>query len=209
MTDFSKLSASEFEKLAKLNLSYSDEEYAGDFLLNPDYEEWVVNPSAKPAAVLIPIVERSVGLSVILTKRTERLKSHSGQIAFPGGKIDKSDKNAQAAALREAHEEIDLEPHEVSVVGRLPNYFSGSGFKISPIIGLINSRATICPSPNEVEYIFEVPLAFLMDAKNHKTGSRMFEGSERFYFEMPFNEHYIWGVTAGIVKNLHDRLKQI
>lgn len=204
--DFSDLNSNQFADLISRKKNGLSEGYSGDFLLNPDYAHWVVSPKAKPSAVLIPIVERENGLQVLLTKRAEALKNHSGQIAFPGGKIDPEDKDVFDTALREAHEEIDLTPNEVNVLGRLADYYSGSGYKIAPVIGLVNASSTLNPNPDEVDHIFEVPLAFLMDEENHRKGSRMFKGNERFFFEMPYKQHFIWGVTAGIIRLFYDRL---
>lgn len=178
----------------------------GDHLLNPNLQKWVLARAVRHAAVLIPVVERHKILNVVLTKRTEHLASHSGQIAFPGGKVDDTDASVEAAALREADEEIALKPHEAELIGTLPVYHTGSGFRITPVIALIDPAAKLTPNPDEVEYIFEVPLAFLMEPSNHHRGSREFQGSQRHYYEMPYGEHYIWGVTAGIIAMMHDWL---
>jgi len=181
-------------------------EVDGDYTLNPDLRVEIMKNAVKEAAVLIGIVERPAGLSVILTKRTEHLSSHSGQVAFPGGKIDPEDRSAQAAALREAQEEIGLDGDEVEILATLPDYYSGSGFKIFPVLGLVSQDADFSINKNEVEYMFEVPLSFLMNSANHVTASKFFRGAERHYYEMPYNEHYIWGVTAGMIRVLHDRV---
>lgn len=178
----------------------------GDFHLNPELREGIIGSAKRDAAVLIGLVERSEGVQVILTKRTERLSSHSGQIAFPGGKIDRADVSPEAAALREAWEEIGLETNEVRVMGRLPDYHTGSGFRIAPVLGEVNPDADFRINPDEVDYMFEVPFNFLMNPKNHVKASRVFRGAERRYYEMPFGEHYIWGVTAGIIRAMHDRI---
>ncbi len=178
----------------------------GDFLLNPDLQDAIIERAVKPAAVLIGLIEREGEAQVILTKRTEALSSHSGQIAFPGGKIDEDDASPEAAALREAWEEIGLDINEVDVVGSLPDYHSGSGFLISPVLGIVRPGADFDINTDEVEYMFEVPLRFLMDAQNHKLGSKTFAGGERHYYEMPYEGHYIWGVTAGMIRVLHDRV---
>ncbi|MGB7287423.1 MAG: CoA pyrophosphatase, partial [Salaquimonas sp.] len=171
-----------------------------------DFKDWVIERAIIPAAVLVPIVKRADELTVVLTKRTERLNSHSGQIAFAGGKIDAEDASPVAAALREAEEEIGLHADKVEVLGTMPEYLSGSGYRITPVIALIENNMQLTPNPDEVEYIFEVPLAFLMDSDNHKLGSRMFNGNRRYYLEMPFGKHYIWGVTAGMIKIFQQRL---
>lgn len=178
----------------------------GDFLLNPDLKDHVMQNAKKPAAVLLGLVERNSGANLILTKRTENLASHSGQIAFPGGKIDPDDASPEDAALREANEEIGLDQSEVTVLGRLPDYHSGSGFVIAPVIAEVGSDAGFEINPEEVEYLFEVPLAFLMDPRNHVRASRMFMDAERHYYEMPYQDHYIWGVTAGMIRVFHDRI---
>lgn len=187
-------------------LSSAAEEPDGDFLLNPDLRDAIVERAVKKAAVLIGLIERSGETNVILTKRTEYLANHSGQIAFPGGKIDEADASPEAAALREAWEEIGLDINEVDIVGRLPDYHSGSGYLIAPVLGIIRPAADFQINPGEVEYMFEVPLSFLMDPANHKLGSKTFAGGERHYYEMPYREHFIWGVTAGMIRVLHDRV---
>lgn len=178
----------------------------GDFLLNPDMRDGIVGQAIKPAAVLIGLVERYDEVHVILTKRAERLSSHSGQIAFPGGKIDEDDASPEAAALREAWEEIGLDINEVRILGRLPDYHSGSGFLIAPVLGFVSAQAEYEINREEVDYMFEVPLRFLMDPANHKRSSKFFKGRDRHYYEMPFEDHYIWGVTAGMIRVLHDRI---
>ena len=178
----------------------------GDFLLNPDFHDAIRERAVKPAAVLIPILERRQGLSVLLTKRHDKLKSHSGQVAFPGGKIDEEDESEEAAALREAHEEVGLDPAMAEVLGRMPDYFTGSGYRIAPVVALVDANARLVANPSEVDYLFEVPFAFLMDKANHRTGSRELAGRQRFYFEMPYGEYYIWGVTAGIIAAFADRM---
>lgn len=200
--------ADAFRDLAasKMGASLPDKAEHGDHLLNPDFRKWVMDRAIKPAAVLIPVVERNKGLDVILTKRMEHLNSHSGQVAFPGGKIDDTDANAAAAALREAHEEVGMEPGQAEVIGSLPDYYTGSGYRITPVIALVDPAAKLEANPEEVDYVFEVPLAFLMDPVNHKRGSREFYGARRYYYEMPYGSHYIWGVTAGIIAMMHARL---
>jgi 8-oxo-dGTP pyrophosphatase MutT (NUDIX family) len=203
---FSKLPPDQFRDLARQRLFHLTKEQTGDFLFNPGLRDWVTGQAKTPAAVLIPVVERAGNLSVILTKRTDRMKSHSGQIAFAGGKIDEADGDAVNAALREANEEIGLDPALAEVLGTMPDYLTGSGFRISPVVAMIDGGAELIANPDEVDYIFEVPLGFLMDKANHRTGSREFRGTLRHYLEMPFGDHYIWGVTAGIIRVMHDRL---
>lgn len=203
---FSRIDGDGFRRLAMNGLFEPGEEPLGDFIHNPDFRDWVFEKAVKPAAVLIPIMQRRDELTVIMTKRTDNLNSHSGQIAFAGGKIDAGDGSPVAAALREAKEEIGLDPRHVEVLGSMPEYFTGSGFRITPVVALVDEKAELMPNPEEVEYIFEVPLAFLMDTENHRVASRMFQGNRRYYLEMPFGDHYIWGVTAGMIQVFQQRL---
>lgn len=187
-------------------LNFRNGEVDGDYQLNPDLKDEIISRATKPAAVLIGIVERRGEAQVILTKRNESLSNHSGQIAFPGGKIDDADASPEAAALREAWEEIGLDINEVEILGRLPDYHSGSGFLIAPVIGVVREGAGFDINHDEVEYMFEVPLSFLMNPDNHQLGKKFFRGRDRHYYEMPFDGHYIWGVTAGMIRVLHDRV---
>ena len=176
---------------------------SSDHDLNPD-TEWL-HREFRAAAVLIPIVARSP-LTVLLTERTPNLSAHAGQIAFPGGKIESFDASPLDAALREAREEIGLAAEFVEPLGFLDGYQTGTGFLISPVVGLVSPGFEIVPDPAEVASVFEVPLAFLMDLSNHRIDSRNFRGSERRFYAMPYADRYIWGVTAGIIRMLHKRL---
>jgi 8-oxo-dGTP pyrophosphatase MutT (NUDIX family) len=180
--------------------AYSDLAIAG---MNPDP---AFLAAAVPAAVLIPIVARADGLHLVLTERSAALRKHAGQIAFPGGRIDAADSGPLGAALREAEEEIGLNGDQVEPLGFLGPYFSGTGFRISPVVALVDPRATFRPNPGEVERIFETPLAFLMNPANHQTHEREWKGAPRRYFAMPHGDNYIWGVTAGIIRMLWLRL---
>lgn len=205
---FAHMDAGGFRRLVRQRLDALDEpeQGFGDFTFNPDFRDWVMERAVKPAAVLIPVISHADGLSVLLTQRTEALSSHSGQIAFPGGRIDPGDESAIAAALREAQEEVGLDPANVEVVGQMPDYLTGSGYRIAPVIGLVDPNAPLRANPDEVAHYFEVPLSFLMDRENHRTGSKEFFGKRRYFLEMPFGEHHIWGVTAGIIRVMHDML---
>ncbi|MBX3598137.1 MAG: CoA pyrophosphatase [Rhizobiaceae bacterium] len=184
-----------------------DELGYGDHRWNPHHPRItdMNRRNLRDAAVLVPVVDRPDEATVILTKRTQALRNHSGQVAFPGGRIDPTDKDAAAAALREADEEIGLQPHEVDVVGRLPDYVSGSGYRIAPIIGIVRPGFDLAINPDEVDTVFEVPLSFLMDPANHGRGSREWSGLEWAYFEMPYSGQHIWGVTAGIIRSMYER----
>ncbi|WP_416795472.1 CoA pyrophosphatase [Ciceribacter azotifigens] len=179
----------------------------GDHLLNPETLQEIEGLQFKDAAVLVPVVDDGDdGAKVILTQRTTRLRKHSGQIAFPGGGIDDTDISPEEAALREAQEEIGLDPTYVETVGRLPQYLSATGFRIIPVLSVVSRGFTITPNPHEVESVFEVPLSFLMNPENHQRDSRDWRGILRHYYVMPYGERYIWGITAGIIRTLYERL---
>lgn len=178
----------------------------GDHVLNPDLDQLVERQGAREAAVLVPIVDRPEGAGMILTTRASHLRNHSGQIAFPGGSVDPGDASPEEAALRESREEIALCSEFVETIGRLPRYLTTTGFRITPVLGLVSPGFTLSPNPDEVADVFEVPLGFLMDAANHARESRVWQGHERSYYIMPFENRHIWGVTAGIIRTLYERL---
>jgi 8-oxo-dGTP pyrophosphatase MutT (NUDIX family) len=182
----------------------AESESLGDHHLNPDIS--AKGMSFRDAAVLIPVVARLPEASVLLTQRTPHLSAHAGQIAFPGGKIDPEDQTPAAAALREAREEIGLQPEMVEPVGYLTPYLTRTGYRIVPVLGRVEPDHRITINPEEVTDTFEVPLAFLMTTGNHRRGSRPFKGKTRYFYEMPFNERYIWGITAGIIRGLYERV---
>jgi len=159
------------------------------------------------AAVLIPLLLKSDGLSVLLTQRTDHLHDHAGQISFPGGRMDPSDFDPNHTALRESEEEIGLNPQGVEIIGHLPQYLTVSGYSVTPIVGLVKPQAEYALDVFEVADVFEVPLHFLMDPANHQV--RVWEsdqGSRRFY-SMPYENRFIWGATAGMLRNLYHLLK--
>ncbi|MFZ2101450.1 MAG: CoA pyrophosphatase [Oricola sp.] len=178
----------------------------GDHHLNPDAKEMFLSANMRDAAVLIPVIDRPEAPTVLLTRRTMNLRTHSGQIAFPGGRIDPEDHDAETAAMRECQEETGIGPEHIEVVGRLPDYMAGSGFRIAPVLSVLTPDFTITPNPHEVDAVFEVPLAFLMDEVNHAQASRVVGEHLRHYYEMPYGDWHIWGVTAGIIRVMYERL---
>jgi 8-oxo-dGTP pyrophosphatase MutT (NUDIX family) len=176
----------------------------GDHVLNPGLPD--ADHPYRDAAVLIPVVAHADAATVILTERTGHLSAHAGQIAFPGGKIDADDADPTAAALREAGEEIGLSPAAITVIGSLDPYLSRTGYRIVPVLARIDPGYTVRPNRDEVADVFEVPLAFLMTPANHKRGTRVFMGRERYFYEMPYEGRYIWGVTAGIIRGLYEQV---
>jgi 8-oxo-dGTP pyrophosphatase MutT (NUDIX family) len=177
----------------------------GDLDLDPAMWEKAGVRAERPAAVLVPVVDRSEP-TVLLTLRTTHLPSHAGQIAFPGGKIDPADNGPLAAALREAEEEIGLARALVEPIGYLDLYLTFSGFRVLPVLARVKPDYSLTLNDQEVEDVFEVPLAFLMGPENHQKLERDWKGITRHYYAMPYQERYIWGVTAGILRNLYDRL---
>jgi 8-oxo-dGTP pyrophosphatase MutT (NUDIX family) len=159
------------------------------------------------ASVLVPLVMRNSGLTVLLTERTAHLSSHSGQVAFPGGKADPEDADAVETALREAEEEVGLERKFVQVLGTLPIYTTGSAFLVTPVVALVQAEHTVTANPREVADIFEVPLRFLMDPSNHRRHAVDWAGSRREWLSMPYTdataERFIWGATAGMLRNFY------
>lgn len=157
----------------------------------------------RPAAVLVPLVTRDSGVTVLLTQRTEDMPSHAGQISFPGGGRRPEDTDATATALREAFEEIGLEPRFVKIIGTVDHYVTGTAFEITPVVGLVTPGFTTRADPREVADVFEVPLDHFLDVRNHKVDSRTTpQGTNRPYYAMPYGKRYIWGATAGMLKNL-------
>ncbi|MEL6785185.1 MAG: CoA pyrophosphatase [Pseudomonadota bacterium] len=187
--------------------------FGGDDRLNAEFAADMKNRTFKKAAVLIGVFEREGEARILLTKRTEKLKSHSGQIAFPGGKLDAGETGVEAA-LREAQEEVGLGPDHARVLGEFGTYYSGSGYAIHPVVAHLTGPLVWQPNPDEVAETFEVPLAFLMDQRNHQTESRFWNEKEIFFYAMPYEdrrvappvERRIWGVTAGIIRMVQERL---
>lgn len=185
----------------------------GDQTLNPYFGDEMSERVFKHAAVLIPVIEREGQARVLLTQRTEHLSSHSGQVALPGGKIDEGETPVQAA-LREADEEVGLKAHDMDVLGQFGTYYSGSGYRIEPVVAMVNGTPELTINPDEVAAAFEVPLSFLMDQRNHGKSKRTWNDKEVSFYKMPYMdsdveppvERKIWGVTAGIIRMVQERL---
>ncbi len=159
-----------------------------------------------PAAVLVPIVDRPQGLTVLFTRRTEQLKSHSGQVSFPGGRTEPGDPSPEFTALREAQEEIGLARERVEVLARLSDYLVRTGFRVTPVVGLLTPPLELEPDRREVAEVFEVPLAFLLDPRNHRRETRELRGQTVGFYVMNYGERVIWGATAGMLINLYRQL---
>ncbi|QLF70994.1 CoA pyrophosphatase [Peteryoungia desertarenae] len=181
-------------------------EHHGNHALNGHVDLVIQDMPLKDAAVLIGVIDDDQDARIILTQRTSKLRQHAGQIAFPGGGIDDTDQTPEEAALREAEEEIGLDRRFVETVGRLPQSLTGTGFRIQPVLAVVRPGYTITPNPDEVESVFEVPLSFLMDPSNHSQDSRMLAGAMRRFYVMPYGERRIWGITAGLIRTLYERL---
>lgn len=160
----------------------------------------------KPAAVLVPLVDRPGGPTVLLTQRTAHLAHHAGQISFPGGHIEPEDGGPEETALRETEEEIGLDRRCVEILGHLDTYITRTGFVVTPVVAIITPPFTLEPDAREVAEVFEVPLAFLLDPANHHRCKAEFDGVTRHFYAMPYNRHFIWGATAGMLVNLYEVL---
>ncbi len=176
----------------------------------PTEARWLpANGDLRVAAVLVPLVVRESGLTVLLTQRADHLNDHAGQVSFPGGRREPADRSAAATALREAQEEVGLEPEHVEVLGMLPDYLTGTGFSVTPVVGLVYPPFTVHADTFEVAEVFEVPLAFLMNPAHHQVRVVRWEGGERRFFAMPFpranagGDYFIWGATAGMLRNFY------
>lgn len=162
---------------------------------------------ARPAAVLVPLVKRTNGLHVILTRRTDHLSDHAGQISFPGGRQEEFDATIEETALRETEEEIGLNRGHVELIGRIDDYYTVTGYQVTPVIGLVTPPFDLVPDDHEVAEVFEVPLEFILNPGNQKLQTVAFEGTRRRYFAIPYREYYIWGATAGMLVNFSEVLR--
>ena len=195
-----------------LSAAHLRQRFAQPSLWTPEStDEHLLSPlnSFRPASVLIPLVLRDEGLSLLLTHRAAHLHDHAGQISFPGGRFEKTDASPIETALREAREEIGLDRQHVDVIGLLPQYRTGTGYEITPVVGLVQPPFKLKADPLEVASIFEVPLSFLMDAQNHQLRSIELPGGagRRHFYAMPYHQHFIWGATAGMLRNLFHFLR--
>jgi 8-oxo-dGTP pyrophosphatase MutT (NUDIX family) len=159
-----------------------------------------------PAAVLIPIVAHPEGLTVLFTQRNSQLRSHSGQISFPGGRAEPEDPTPEFTALREAGEEIGLAAERVEILARLPDYLTRTGYRVTPVVGVLTPPLELAPDRREVEEVFEVPLEFLLDPRNHQRHTRELQGRSVGFYAMAYESRTIWGATAGMIVNLYRQL---
>ncbi len=176
-------------------------------LLEAPHSDWAEGPPRRAAAVLVPLVDRPGGITVIFGQRSRRVVRHAGEVSFPGGRIEEGE-DEPGAALREAREEIALEPERVTMVARLDTQRAGSGYSIAPFVGLVTPPLALKPDGHEIESVFEVPLSFLLDPANRGRQSMVWQGRERFYHVFAYGPRTIWGATATIVVNLVEVLKR-
>jgi 8-oxo-dGTP pyrophosphatase MutT (NUDIX family) len=179
---------------------------SSDFDLDPEFRPPSSGRRLKAASVLVPLIERGAGLDLILTRRAALLKHHPGQVAFPGGRQDPDDASPLAAALREAREEIGLE--SVEILGELPAHETVTGYSVTPFVGLVARGFRPIIDRREVAEVFEVPLAFVLDASSFQVHGRRWQGQERRYYTVPYGPHYIWGATARMLRTLADRMRE-
>lgn len=188
--------------LERLRASLLTEPLTGHFVQEDGADEL----SLTPAAVLFPIVLRDGAQTVLFTQRTAHLRDHAGQISFPGGRVEAEDLSPSHTALRETEEEIGLSRERIEILGFLPEYRTGTGFRVTPVVALVQPPFDLLPDPFEVAEVFEVPLAFLLDPANHQQHSLHYRGALRHYFAMPYGDYFIWGATAGMIRSLSERL---
>jgi 8-oxo-dGTP pyrophosphatase MutT (NUDIX family) len=199
-------SAEDFRSRVTKRLTGVGEPHVGDHLINPEIGDMLLRIERRPAAVLIPVIHHRPEATLLFTERTSGLRKHAGQVAFPGGGVDPEDASVEAAALRETEEEIGLPRAFIETVGRGPDYLTGSGYHVALVIAVVEPGFDLRLNPSEVAATFEVPLSFLMNPENHHKGSRVWNGHRRTFYEMPYGDHRIWGITAGMVRILYERL---
>ncbi|HEY8609124.1 MAG TPA: CoA pyrophosphatase [Noviherbaspirillum sp.] len=196
-----------------LTASWLRERFANPPAWSPEnFEEPLVRLAGRaptPAAVLMPLVLREGGMTLLLTQRTAHLNDHAGQVSLPGGRVDRVDASAVETALRETEEEVGLHRRHIEILGSLPDYFTGTGFQVTPVVGLVHPPFDQRADPFEVEEIFEVPLAFLLDGANHQIRSVDLPGAHvrRSFYTMPYGRFFVWGATAGMLRNLFHFLR--
>jgi len=176
------------------------------FSIDGDDDAGRLAAAVTPASVLVPIVTHGAGLTVLFTQRTAQLRAHSGQVSFPGGRAEPGDASPQFTALRETHEEIGLAPERVEVLALMPEYLTRTGYRVTPVVGLVAPPLELVPDPREVDEVFEVPLAFLLDPANHQRETRELAGKTVGFWVMQYQRHRIWGATAGMLVNLYRML---
>jgi 8-oxo-dGTP pyrophosphatase MutT (NUDIX family) len=176
---------------------------------DPQFQRYVHPPGENvvPAAVLVPLINQPEGITVLLTQRTGHLHDHAGQVSFPGGRVDGTDADRVATALREAHEEIGISPGAVEIIGALPEWDIPTGFRVTPVVGWIEPPVQLSLDPFEVAEVFEVPLAFFMNPAHHERHSDEIRGRRRNYYAMPYRGRNIWGATAGMLHKLYELLR--
>jgi 8-oxo-dGTP pyrophosphatase MutT (NUDIX family) len=177
------------------------EDRAGEPITAGDGHLWRKADEIRPAAVLVPVVRREGELTVLFTRRTAHLNDHAGQISFPGGRAEPGDSSAAETALRETAEEIGLAASRVEILGNLYQYLTVTGYRVTPVVGLVTPPLELQPDRFEVAEVFEVPLEFLLDPSNHQRNSVVHDGQRRRYFAVPYRQYYIWGATAGMLMN--------
>ncbi len=195
--EFRELAAARLHREQVAAARFSDDD------LNPDARIIAPGVAPIPAAVLVPLITDEAGLQVLLTLRPAHLSRHGGQVAFPGGRIDDGDEGPVAAALRETEEETGIGREFIEPVGFLDTYLTSTSYRVVPVVGLVRRGFELALDPAEVTDAFEVPLAFLMNPDHHLKGSRDWQGGTRFFHAMPYGERYIWGATAGMIRNLY------
>ncbi len=171
------------------------------------HEEGALDLPLTPAAVLFPIVARDDGYTVLLTQRAAHLRDHPGQVSFPGGRMEEGDSSPLHTALRETEEEIGLPRERITLLGYLPEYRTGTGFRVTPVVALVTPPIVLETDPFEVAEVFEVPLSFLLDPANHRRHALHYRGALREFYAMPYGDYFIWGATAGMIKSLSNRLE--
>lgn len=182
---------------------------AGNRLPDAVHEPPPATQERIPAAVLIPIIVRESGLTVLLTQRTAHLRDHAGQVSFPGGRCEPADPSPQITALRESHEEVGIRPDQVEVLTTLPDYFTSTGFRITPVVGLVTPPLNLQLDDFEVADVFEPPLEFLLDEANYRRECLEHCGARHHYWTVPWQGRFIWGATAGMLVSLRECLRGV